>query len=467
MPKSKQNCKFVRESDTDILEEINNYSNSMKYSSDYINELFLYFYIKIVEKKRLLKINPRFCFEGSKALDTKVSLWQASAIKAGFKTTPMSNFFFNVKGFCLLMLSFLIVVIFSVLVPLYTMIKYRNLKSQKINLEQPFVAVMRAPATFDKMQFLKNDGVNFYTDGFSFNSKGAASLYKTIGFFKKLSSFFYVPIHSIIDFFKIFQEAKNIVGLGLSGFVLYFYIKRIAHKCNFEFYLNILLKSGCVRVYYTGNKEDRFALLEKRLCKKYGIKCVCIPHGLEYSYKMPGGLVGDDFYCTSLKAKNYLSKLYKRDSITFYFDEKIAERMFSRHIEDDKSRRIIFFPESREPEVNLKIMSFLINEGFDIFIKLHVKDSLENYRSIINKEQLINSFDIAISNNICLARKSTVLVEALYNRSVSISVLIDDRDKEYVDLIFPSLSDTRILRAESFESLGLLLTKFKGTKLDV
>ncbi len=445
-------CNSAVDSNLSFVEEINSISRKRKGYSDYINEIFLYFYIPLLEKYKMLTLKK------CDALGS--NLWQAAAIRADV-AMPLSNYFsFYFKSVFYLLVSFFIVFVSSLLIPIYTIYKFRKVnRVQKLREES--VTVVRAPAAYQKMQFLEKDGVVFLTDSFAFNNSKSSSLYSIVGFFKKIPSLGYVPFCSLVDFFRIIIDTKNTVGIGLSGYVLYFYAKRIAHKCNFEFYLHELFKHRKFDTYYTGNKEDRFALVEKRLCRKYGIRCVCIPHGLEYSYRMPGGLVGDKFYCTSSKAKEYLQKLYKNESIDFVFDEDVAVKMFSRNIKKDKERSIVFFPESREPEVNLKIMEFLVKEGFEVLVKLHVKDRIENYASVFNKVQFIESFDEAISNNICLARKSTVLVEALYNNSVSISVLIDKRDKSYVDLMFPSLLDPKILRAVTFFDLKKILTNLK------
>jgi len=146
------------------------------------------------------------------------------------------------------------------------------------------------------------------------------------------------------------------------------------------------------------------------------------------------------------------------------FDTVTAEKMFSRNLSGSSSQAIVFFPESREPNINLQIMDFIVNAGFKLFVKLHVKDNLDNYSRIKHRITLIDSFEEAISNKICLARKSTVLLEALYNNSVAVSVLTNDRDKAYVELVFPSLTDPKILRVESFPDLSALLCNLTGNQ---
>lgn len=447
----------------EFLKCVNVTENRAFRESDYINEIFLYFHISLFEKKRTLDLKGCENLSSSSYGKSDIHLWQVAALQLGVKLSFVSRLILYLKSIFLFFWSFLIVVVSSILAPTYTLFRFKK----RIRGECSEIVVVRSPASYQKVAFLQKEGVVFYSDNLSFSKNGVGNLYETLGWIKKIKSIFCVPACSLIDFFRIYRDAKGTVGLVLTGYVLNYYAKRVAHKCNFEFYLDAVLKTGEVETYYTANKEDRFALLEKRLCKKYKVHCVCIPHGLEYSFKMPGGLVGDDFYCTSANAKAYLTTLYGDQNISFHFDEGIAKNMFFRHFEKSKKRNLVFFPESREPEVNLQIMEFLVSEGFELYVKLHVKDNIENYASVKANINIIESFDDAISSNICLARKSTVLVEALYNNSIAISILINNKDKSYVDLMFPSLVDERILRVETFPRLSNMLTKLKEETVNV
>ena len=350
MCKNELTERFSKIHNKSFLSELKKTSNKLVGGSDYINEIFLYFYINVFEITRVLSLENVKCFESDTNSDKKFYLWIAASISSGIKMPFRYRSVFYIKSIFYFISSFFIVLITSLLLPIYVLFKFSGMKLKQANKNYQSLAIIRAPATYSKMQFLEEKGVLFLTDDITYSKDNIESLYTFDGGFSKIFSLTLVPVYSLFDFFKIFMDAKNTVGIGLSGYVLHFYARRIAHKCNFEVYLNALMKNGQIKTYYTGNKEDRFALLEKRLCEKYKIPCVCIPHGLEYAYKMPRGLVGGDFYCTSANAKNYLAKLYKGQSITFHFDEKIAEKMFARNIKNNKKRNIVFFPESREPE---------------------------------------------------------------------------------------------------------------------
>ena len=102
-------------------------------------------------------------------------------------------------------------------------------------------------------------------------------------------------------------------------------------------------------------------------------------------------------------------------------------------------------------------MEYLLTLGVKLHIKLHVKDSVENYSEIMHKIVRIDSFDDAIFGNICIARKSTVLLEALYNHSTSIAVILTEEDQSLMESGFPSLNDPKIKKANSLEQLGILV----------
>jgi hypothetical protein len=400
----------------------------MTCKSDYINEIFLY--NKLPEYKMKSSYNFLSIF---------------------------INLYFFCKSVILTIFSFLVVLASSILLPALVLIRSIFINSSLDRSEFKKIAIFRAPAAYQKMKFLKDNGVCFLSDDLVFKKKKITGIYSIVGFFSRLHSCIWVPALSVVDFYKVMRDSTRMTGFLNLGVVLLFFSKRIAQKCTFEFYVSSILKNNSVKIYYTGNKEDRFAMMEDRLCKRYKVESICIPHGLEYAYKMPGGLVGDKFYCTSENAMGLLSKLYKDGKNLFIFDQGVVSKMLSVGRSSQQNKKIVFFPESRDPKTNLLIMKHLIDFGFKLYVKFHIKDNIKNYSEVRDNINQIDSFDEAISGNICIARKSTVLLEALYNSSVSIAVLIASKDKAFVDTVFPSLQDSRINRAESFEELKCLI----------
>ncbi len=419
----------------EFLEEINSKSSEITEINDFVNEFFLYFVIPSIEKNNELKNKD----EGLLTLQNDSGDYSKSVF----------------RGVYLL----LITMFYMVAMPLYVLFKFRAVENNPH--EANSLAVMHSPASYSKMAFLKNKGVIFYADSPVYEPSDIdLSLYSQ-PLLTRLTGVLGIPWLGIKDFFTLFVMANRHLGFVSAMNVLSYYRKRLAHKATFEFYLNRLLKSAKPDVFYTGNKEDRFALIEKRLCNRHSIKTVCIPHGLEYAFKMPAGLVGDVFYCNSQYAKEYLEKLYSHCKNDFVFDRSVVSQMLSRHVKAQKEKRIIFFPESREPEKNLVIIKFLKAANIKFYVKLHGKDSLDNYRPFIDESSLVNDFDDAISNSICLARKSTVLLEAIYNHSTPIAILVDDKDRSYFEFMFPSLKDENILKVYSLDELKNLIDNLR------
>jgi hypothetical protein len=418
---------------SELLAEINSKSDEIVESNDYVNEFFLYYIVPFIEKNS--QLNNK---------DERSIIFQ-------------NNSGHYLKSIFRIVYSFLIIMFHLISLPLYVLLRFRVLDNNP--LEVNFLAVIRSPAAHSKMAFLKNKGVVFYTDSLVYQATEInLSLYSQ-SLFTRLIGVSVIPWMGFKDYFSLFAMANRHLGFVSAANVVGYYCKRFAHKATFEFYLNKLLKKSKPGIFYTGNKEDRFALIEKRLCNKDNIKTVCIPHGLEYAFKMPAGLVGDIFYCNSQYAKDYLEKLHGNGKTRFVFDGDVVRQMLSKHVKIQKEKQVIFFPESRESKKNLEIIKFLRAKNVKFCVKLHIKDNLDNYRPFIDESVLINDFDEAISNSICLARKSTVLLEAIYNHSIPVAVLVDDKDRAYFNFMFPALNDEGIRKVHSFKELQNLLEK--------
>lgn len=441
-----------------FVEEIDGAADSVAWSSDYINEIFMHFYLRVLEIASLFKASD----SESVVLNRYKGEWSSVVVAAKKEGLEMAIFtlaYFYISGALLYIVSFFAVVLSAFILPGLALLT-RKRRSAEV---APDFSVIRSPAAFDKMRFLCDSGkVDFYYDDLFQKEPAAASLYGFGTLNERMRSLLIVPILVFRDYFRVANDSRRLLGWGGTGFVLYYFSKRIAHKCTFEYYLDLLIKRSGLDTYYTGNKEDRFAILEKRLCRKYALRSVCVPHGIEYAFKTPAGLVGDVFYCTTEHARQHLSNLYAGAQV-FVYDKDVARQMFSRHQMVAPVKGIVFFPESRGADVNLSILGDLLGLGYDIAVKLHPKDDAENYKQYAGKITFVSDFDSSISNKICLARKSTVLVEAIYNNSTPIAILTDPRDRGYVEHMLPSLSDDQIMRAYSFEELACVLAKLQAS----
>ena len=412
-----------------LYRHLDKYSNLFSKENDYSNELFLYFGIPLKEKLFSEKQKEnKFCS-------------------------------FNLKNkFCSLIIFFYSIVIicfFSLSVSLYIFIKY---KFSSVKIKKNSILIIRDFASLNKVSFIQTKGVQFLYDTFSLPEFYKDSIFH-IELKQKLLSLIIIPLISLGDLHKLIKDSYRLFGLEITAKILYFYKLRLVHKSAFEFYAKNYLRNKKVINYITANKDDRYASLEKRLCEQYSKNSIGIPHGLEYSYKLPNGLAGNTFYCTSKKAQLFLTQLYKNKN-SFKYDPNICRKMFEKKITKiSKLKKIVFFPETREIEKNLSIIKFLNYLNIPYFIKLSNSDNIRSYLPYITKSMLIDDFSEAIGNNYCLARKSTILLEALYNNSESYAILIDKRDKTIFENVFPSLWDDKINRIYNFEDLKTTILK--------
>jgi hypothetical protein len=88
---------------------------------------------------------------------------------------------------------------------------------------------------------------------------------------------------------------------------------------------------------------------------------------------------------------------------------------------------------------------------------LHPLENPKDYRNWFPGIEQIDDFNDAICSTVCLARKSTVLLEASRRGTKSIALLMNEKDRTYVMKIFPSLRSKEIARAFTFDELQTLL----------
>jgi hypothetical protein len=441
--------------DLSFIDELNEYAKTLSWKSAYINELFMFFFIKIKSYEKTFVLNgitdlhagtntklPWELFSAAKLTNLSISHW-----------VVWKHYIINIL---LLLSSITIVLITSLVFPAIALLKFTNKQAKALT----GFAIIRSPASLSKLKYLEKEGeATFYFDDLFTLKSENVSMYAIVSFKYKLCSLFVIPFKSVIDFYILTKDSLRLFGLMQIGYVQYHYALKIAHKCLYEFYLSKIMYERQSYTFYTAHKEDRFAVIDINLCKKYNINSICIPHGVEYSFYVPTGLPGDVFFCTTKNAEKHLNRLYQSNK--FQFNEQIAMGMFAVDKIKECDSKLVFFTEALGTSVNIEIIKSLIDYGAPFYVKLHPKDRESNYKELFNEFEFIKDFNSSITNNICLARKSTVLVEALYNHSTSIAVVTDLFDKAYVDCMIPSLLDKRIHQITSFSDLDEILNTLK------
>ncbi len=284
--------------------------------------------------------------------------------------------------------------------------------------------------------------------------EGGPSVYGLFSLSKRL----FLCIKALVHCNKYRSEQRSITrrtfGKETVKNARYYYSLRNVHTCLYALLIEEVFKKTGKRVFVSGNNLDRYAIVEEKAAKKRGVSTVCIPHGLEYGFKLPHCFTGDIFYATSEYAAEYLNRLYHTKK--FVFDQELMTSVYQQQPDHHHGvNRIIFFTEPTENYVNREILDNLhiIAQKIDcdVWVKLHPKDERKNYEGI-SYIRFDDNYSDAICDNICIARKSTTLLEATYNNSKPCAVILIGKD-EIEFSTFPSLQSPLIHVAKTKEQL--------------
>ena len=255
---------------------------------------------------------------------------------------------------------------------------------------------------------------------------------------------------------KTFREMNAfytpLLGKHFKYAMMEFYRKRIVYAELYRLMMDDYMSYFKGNEFYTGNNLDRYSVIEDQLCKKYNIKSYNIPHGIEYGFKFPKGFSSDVFYVHSQYTADYLNKLY--DTTKYVYNESVIRRMFEYHYDKPHEKMIVFFTEPREVNVNVDIVNELLPKlkevGRKLYLKLHPGDNKANYDGL--DVEYITDYELSLTGNICISRKSTILLEAIYNNSLPVAIITNPKDQTMFTL-FPSLNAKEIVKTYSVDEL--------------
>lgn len=334
---------------------------------------------------------------------------------------------------------------------LYLMAKI-SYTGEKIEPHKDF-SVIRAKSSAGKIKRFDNIQKEFE---YPFDKQ---TIYRLFKLGKKWSWVFKAYFRS----FKVMREFKEFY-FRLSGkwsvFALNnFYKRRIVHAELYKLMLDEYFSyfHGCN--FYTGNNLCRFSVIEDQLAKKHGLKSYNIPHGIEYGFKYPKGFSSDVFYANTQYTADWLNKLYNTDK--YIFNEAVTTKMFKLDNPKPHKKHVVYFSEPREVEVNIQIVSELIpllkEQGITLYLKLHPGDVKSNYDNLDAPQ--LTDYTEAMVGNVCIARKSTCLLEAIYNNSTPIAIITNPKDQTIFDL-FPSLNTEKIIKTYNVKELFEQILKY-------
>lgn len=316
---------------------------------------------------------------------------------------------------------------------------------EPINVAEKF-AVLRQKSAIQKFKAF-TDIAKEYEDPYS-----KTSVYRLFPRLKRIGW----ALNSFFEARKTISKMHQFYGSLLGRASVYafdnHYRKRIVHGHLYKHLMTAYLPhfKGCT--YYTGSNLDRYSVIEWDIAKQLGIKTVCIPHGLEYGYRFPKGFSTDMFYANSEYAAKYLNKLY--DTQKYVFDESVTSRMFKLPNAQPHTKMVVFFTEQQEFYVNQNILSELEpklkEKGIKLYVKLHPGDTKAHYEGC--DYNYITDYTMSLTHNICVSRKSTVLLEALYNDTTAIAIITTQKDKAVFET-FPSLNSEKIIKTYNVDDL--------------
>lgn len=256
--------------------------------------------------------------------------------------------------------------------------------------------------------------------------------------------------------FETMREMKTFYAPSLGGNFKYplmdFYRQRIVYAEFYKLMLDDYFAHFVGKEFYTGNNLDRYSVIEDQVARKYDIKTYNIPHGIEYGFRFPTGFSSDVFYTHSQYTADFLNNMYGTSK--YVFEADVIKRMFDYHYDKQHEKMIIFFTEPREVNVNIEIVNGLLpklsNIGKKLYLKLHPGDNKANYEGM--DVEYITDYEMSLTGNICISRKSTILLEAIYNKSLPIAIITNVKDQTMFDL-FPSLNAKEIVKTYSVDEL--------------
>ncbi|MEG0834722.1 MAG: hypothetical protein RR413_04690 [Christensenellaceae bacterium] len=261
----------------------------------------------------------------------------------------------------------------------------------------------------------------------------------------------------------IYKSVIKVAGKRTAQYCRSFYSIRVAQTRVYSKMLKEIAKHNHEVQFITSNNLDRFALCEEAIIHSVGGTIICVPHGLEYGFRVPHCFIGDVFFTTSRQSEKVLNRLYKTNK--FIFDDDVCKRMFGVHVDNYSAQRTVFFTEPDELSTNYQIIESYLNSDTvnseQLYLKLHPMDKKEHYSLYSGKIKFIDSFPDAICGNICVSRKSTALLEALYNFSIPIAIIICAKDKSVFNT-FASLNDKAIRQFYSCEDAWKKVEKIRN-----
>lgn len=418
--------------------------------SDYSNEVFINLFVKkmewlsLIDKKDHVKLSSHVGLDGY--------IWNDIVrLRTGVNISL-------VRSMIMCAVSFISLFVCSLGFPFFCAAKSLLAKTRVFELGARF-SIVRSEASYEKIGAVSQQlSIVMLSEDVTYRNHTLSSVFSYVSTPNLIKAIPTIIRRGFVEYGLLRKELHRYFGARCTQYFMCRYAPRIVLKCCFEELLINILKQHASDLV-TGNKEDRFAMVEKRIAAKFGRTLTCIPHGLEYSYRFPGGLAGDEFYCTSEKSAKVLRQVYASEA--FIFDSYLNQSIYGGlkgPKKRDSFRQVIFFTEPRNIQINRRIIKALIDTGVPFGIKLHPNDRSSNYSD--SSLFFVDTLKESLLYPVCIARKSTILLNATCLGHYALAILIDSKDYFYANYVFPSLSHPGIKKLVSEEELKTILKEF-------
>lgn len=431
-----------------------------EFRSPFINNVFLsYIHNKILPYLGLISLKEINHVKVS-SIDEEALYLISVSIKSNIpvEVNKLHLFFFRNKLLIVSIGKLVKYYLGSIFLLLKYIFKNQNKNQQEYNKEKTPIFIHSAASYKVFKQYFSNSlkDYNLFLDFFTVNTKKITDDYFPLTIhitpLNLIVSIFYVLFHSTKEFILLHKELLKVFGKNSLATPLSFCAERIPHYFLNKFSIEKIFKRAKFKVIYSGEKESRWGIILEDFCKKYNIHSICVPHGLQYGLHFPHSIFGAEIICFSENEVKSLTSNYKYKLIKYNRD--FPQKLFAyNNTEKNKEKKIVFFTEGRDYLKDESILNFLLVHFESIHIKLHPNDNINNYQLKSENYIILTDFVQSITNNICIARNSTILFEALYNNSKSFSVLLNAKDLYYSEYMYPTLSDKRITKIFSLQGL--------------
>jgi hypothetical protein len=438
------------------------YNNRITGKSDFDNELYFYFYLKYINNIHILfyKYSIRELeFVGRHdSFEYIKGYCHIKGIK--FKKKSINDY---INYFSIVRLIKAGIILFSSAI-YASLLPLRYKYTYSVDTKKPF-SLIHSKSSYRNISNVFGNNMVYYYDPLNqvLSDNGHnIPLFSLLNIYDTISNLVIFPLQSVKLFLEVVVSGDQMIGRRGSSLAALYFARRIPHYVLVKACYKKLFSRNKSQWYYSGEKESRYGVLAHRMGKMHGKNGAAIPHGMAYAYKYPLGLFGDKYYCLTEVEANYLSNQY--DSNKYIFDADITRKMYSFN-KNNSPQMVIYFTEPRNIQVNHEIIKALQAILPVVNVQLHPLDNTGNY-SMFHDIVYMTDYPTSISGNICLARMSTILLEALYNDSIAISVLFDRGDKYEYENTFPSLQSDLIRKIYGKQQLTDFLRDIGVETLD-